>query len=253
MTVSDSKIKRHMIHPSVLLQASGGLQGQADVFSELFLAFLAVGTAVGVVVVLYTVYNMSKSPDSEKFDTPQLGELPTGQSGGKSKKLFVSFGISAIIVISVVIYSYSLLLYVEDGPGGSAEIETQGDDVMDVQVTGFQFGWEYEYPNGQSSFGTMRVPAGEEQVIRIHVTADDVWHQFGSTDLRVKADAIPGQTDTTWFVAGDAGETYTVECFELCGAGHSQMVGEIMVMEPDAFNEWYEGTYEGAASEGASS
>jgi cytochrome c oxidase subunit 2 len=222
------------------------------VFSELFLVFLAIGTTVGILVVLYTVYNMSKSPDEEKFDAPQLGELPTGQSSGKSKKLFVSFGLSAILVISVVIYSYSLLLYVENGPDG-ANIETQGEDVLNVQVTGFQFGWEYQYPNGQSAFTTLRVPAGEEQVVRLQVTSDDVWHQFGSTDLRVKADSIPGQNDTTWFIAGDAGETYTVECFELCGAGHSQMEGEIMVMEPDAFNEWYEGTYEGAASQEASS
>lgn len=237
-----------MIDPVPLShQVPESWRAQAEVFSELFLVFLVIGTTVGIIVVVYTLYNAYKYRDvgegTEGFDAPRLGELPSGQEGGKSRKLFVSFGLSAIIVISVVVYSYTLLLYVESGP--SSEIETEGN--MDIEVTGVQFGWEFEYPNGQTSFNEMRVPAGEDQVIRLHVTSDDVWHAFGVTELRLKADSIPGQIDTTWFIAGEAGETYTIECFELCGAGHSQMEGEIIVMEPGEFNEWYDGTYEGAA------
>lgn len=238
-----------MIEPFPLShQVPESWRAQSEVFSEIFFVFLVVGTIVGAVVVTYTLHHAYKYRDTgtgdegEGFDAPRLGELPTGQEGGKSKKLFLSFGLSAIIVISVVVYSYSLLMYVESGP--SSEIETEGN--MDIEVTGVQFGWEYEYPNGQTSFNEMRVPAGEDQVIRLHVTSDDVWHTFGATDLRIKADAIPGQTDTTWFIADEPG-TYLVECFELCGAGHSQMTGEIIVMEPEEFDEWYEGTYEGAS------
>lgn len=238
-----------MIDPFPLShQVPESWRAQTEIFSEIFLVFLVIGTAVGVIVVAYTLYNAYTSRDTgestEGFDVPQLGELPTGQDG-KSKKLFLSFGLSAIIVVSVVVYSYTLLLYVESG--SASEIETEGN--MDIDVTGVQFGWEFEYPNGQTSFNTMRVPAGENQLIRLHVTSDDVWHAFGATDLRVKADAIPGETDTTWFIADEPGETYTIECFELCGAGHSQMAGEIVVMEPDEFNEWYEGTYEGASGQ----
>ena len=229
--------------PVLLQQVPEGLRTQADVFSEIFLVFLVIGTVVGTVVVIYTLYHAYKYRDTGEeggdFDAPQLGELPRGQGGGKSKKLFVSFGLSAIIVISVVVYSYTLLLYVEAGPS-QPDVEPEGG--MDITVTGFQFGWEFEYPNGETSLNTMRVPAGEDQVIRLHTTSDDVWHSFGVTELRVKADAIPGQTDTTWFNSGEAGETYTIECFELCGAGHSQMQGEIVVMEQDEFDEWYEGT-----------
>lgn len=231
-----------------LLQASDGWRAQAEVFSEIFLVFVAMGTVVGVVVVAYTLYHAYEYRDTgketeEEFDAPQVGELPSGQGGGKSKKLFVSFGISAVIVISLVVYAYTMLLYVEAGP--TSEVETEGD--MDIQVTGFQFGWEFTYPSGQSEFGTLRVPADEDQVIRLHITSDDVWHAFGVTDLRVKADAIPGETSEEWFIADEPG-TYTIECFELCGAGHSQMTGEIVVMEPNEFNEWYNGTYDPSAS-----
>lgn len=234
-----------MINTRVLShQVPENWRAQAEVFSEIFLVFLVIGTIVGIFVVAYTLYHAYRyretGEDEAGFDGPQLGELPSGQGGGKSKKLFLSFGLSAVLVISVVVYSYTLLLYVEAGP--SSEVETEGN--MEIDVTGIQFGWEFEYPNGQTSFDTMRVPAGEDQVIRLRVTSDDVWHNFGVTDLRIKADSIPGQTDTTWFIADEPG-TYTIECFELCGVGHSQMDGEIVVMELDEFNEWYEGTYEG--------
>jgi cytochrome c oxidase subunit 2 len=234
--------------PVLLQQATENWRGQADVFSEIFLVFLVVGTLVGIVVVTYTLYHVYRyrgTRDGEESEGLELGELPSGQGGGKSKKLFLSFGLSAIIVISVVVYSYTLLLYVEEGP--SSEIETQGNgDAMDIQVTGIRFLWQFEYPNGATEVNTLRVPAGEEQMIRLHVTSGDVWHTFGVTDLRLKLDAIPGETNTGWFIADEPG-SYQIECFELCGAQHSQMTGEIQVMEEDEFNDWYEGTGEEAA------
>jgi cytochrome c oxidase subunit 2 len=239
-----------MIDTSVPLQQSGSWRAQSEVFSEIFGVFVTIGTIVGIVVIAYTLYHGYKYRDSgdeeaeSGFDAPQLGELPTGQQSGKSRKLFMSFGLSAIIVISVVVYSYTLLLYVEEGP--SNDIDTNGGDELTVEVTGIQFAWLFEYPNDQQSSATMRVPA--DATIRLQVTSDDVWHAFGVTELRVKADAIPGETSTTWFTTDEPG-TYKVQCFELCGSAHSQMVGEIQVMEQDEFNEWYEGTYEGASSQ----
>ncbi|WP_254838125.1 cytochrome c oxidase subunit II [Natronomonas marina] len=212
-------------------------RAQAEVFNELFFVFLVVGTLVGVVVVSYTLYNAYKNRDDgqgrEEFDAPQLGELPTGQEGGKSSKLFLSFGLSAIIVISLVVYSYGLLLYVEQGPSGDVADEQN----MEVDVTGIQFIWQYEYPNGVETTGTMRVPRGE--LIRLAVTSGDVWHNFGVPDLRVKTDAIPGEYSHTWFIANETG-SYTIKCYELCGSGHSDMTGEIVVMEQEEFDEWYE-------------
>lgn len=227
---------------SLLQQSPGELRGQADIFNELFFVFLSIGTIVGVVVVLYTLYHVYKYRDTdaredEEIENPlELGELPTGQSSGKSKKLFVSFGMSAIIVISVVVYAYGLLLYVEAGPA-AAEVDTNVDE-MDIEVTAYQFGWQFDYPNGHTEQNTLRVPQGDNRVINLHVTSRDVWHNLGVPELRVKADAIPGEYQTTWFTPDETG-TYQVECFELCGLGHSQMIGEIIVMEEDEFNDWY--------------
>lgn len=216
-------------------------RAQAEVFGEIFSVFLVIGTIVGVVVVSYTLYHAYKARDRGRkddgsFDPPVLGELPSGQTGPKSKKLFVSFGISAVIVISLVVYSYFLLLYVEQGPTEDVEAAENAEQ-LEVEVVGIQFGWQFHYPNGAETFNELRVPEGE--VIRLTVTSDDVWHNFGVPELRVKADSIPGQYSDTWFIANETG-TYTANCYELCGRGHSEMSADVIVMENEEFDEWYE-------------
>ncbi len=207
---------------------------RVDVFEDIFLVFLGLGTLVGIIVITYTLYNAYKYRDTGDAkadeDLPTLGELPTGGTGGK--KLFLSFFLSAIIVISLVLWTYGMLLYVEEGPDGNP-----GDDALEVDVEGFAFGWNFYYEDGVESSGEMVVPAGE--TVWIETSATDVWHAFGVSELRVKADAIPGETDETWFVAEEEGE-YLIECFELCGAGHSGMEGTLNVTSEAEYEQWHE-------------
>lgn len=206
---------------------------RVDVFEDIFLVFLGLGTLVGIIVITYTLYNAYKYRDDGTRDPdenlPTLGELPTGGSGGK--KLFLSFILSAIIVISLVLWTYGMLLYVEDGP------QEPGEDAIEVDVEGFAFGWSFYYENGVESSNEMVVPA--DTPIWIETTATDVWHAFGVSELRVKSDAIPGETDVTWFVAEDEGE-YLIECFELCGPGHSAMEGTLTVKSEAEYEQWLE-------------
>jgi cytochrome c oxidase subunit 2 len=208
------------------------------VFNRIFDVFLVLGTLVGVVVIGYMLYNGYKYRDrdgreDEDVDRPSVGELPTGSGGGK--KLFTSFALSTVIVISLVAWTYGALLYVEDEPAP--------EEALVVEVEGYQFGWEFIYPNGHTS-NTLRVPADEEVVLR--VSSRDVFHNFGVPGLKVKSDAIPGQTTKTWFIEDDTG-TYTAQCYELCGAAHSYMTADVVVMEQSEFDEWYAGT-NGSAS-----
>ncbi len=220
---------------SVTLQ--GGLipsGTRVDVFQTIFWAFLAMGTLVGVVVVGYMLYNAWKYRDHEgrgedNVDRPELGEIPQG--GGKGRKLFLSFGLSAIIVISLIVWTYGTLLYVEN----DSPVDNNQEEAITVEVTGEQFRWNFEYPGGYDEYGTLRVPA--DTPVRVRVTSDDVFHNFGVPSLRVKSDAIPGEFTESWFVAEDTG-TYRAACYELCGAAHSQMNAEVVVMEPDEFQSW---------------
>ncbi|MDF9744280.1 cytochrome c oxidase subunit II [Natrinema salsiterrestre] len=213
------------------------MQGtRVDVFEQIFLVFLGLGTLVGIVVIAYVLYNAYKYRDTgepaDDEDLPSVGELPTGGKGGK--KLFLSFGISAVIVISLVIWTYGMLLYVEDPADGNDEQQ----EALNVDVTGANFAWFYEYENGIESTSTLRVPAGERVWIR--ATSGDVWHAFGIPEQRVKADAIPGEYSETWFEtdASEAGQQQEIQCFELCGEFHTSMVGSLQIMEPDEFDQW---------------
>ncbi|GAB3673692.1 cytochrome c oxidase subunit II [Halopiger thermotolerans] len=206
---------------------------RVDVFEGIFLVFLGLGTLVGIVVVSYILYNAYKYRDTGEVgddeNLPSVGELPTGGKGGK--KLFLSFGLSAIIVISLVVWTYGMLLYVEDGPD-------QPEEAIEIEVEGYAFGWDFYYDNGieTGSFGEgLVVPA--DQPIWIETTSRDVWHTFGIPELRVKSDAIPGEVDETWFMADNPGN-HTAKCYELCGPGHSRMTAPVTVLEPSAYEEW---------------
>jgi cytochrome c oxidase subunit 2 len=223
------------------LQAGGLIPtgSRVNVFQEIYLAFLVLGTIVGVVVIGYMCWKAyayrSGSARSEKADVdrPVLGELPSGGGGGR--KLALSFGLSTIIVLSLIIWTYGTLLYVENSQAAEPEAE------LEVDIVGKQFAWEFHYPNGHvadsSNGDAFRIPV--DQRVRITVTSDDVMHNFGIPALRVKSDAIPGQTTSTWFIAEEV-DTYQADCFELCGAGHSYMSAEVVVMPQDEFDDWYE-------------
>ncbi len=211
------------------------LRTQESVFEEIFLVFLVLGTIVGVVVIGYMLYNgwrYRASASDELEDPPVLGELPVGQGGGK--KLALSFALSAIIVLSLIVWSYSAVIYVDQGP--------EMEENMEVEIVGAQFNWDFTYENGETLTDTLVIP--EDQLVRFSVTAQteprlDVWHTFGVTELRIKADAIPGQTATEWVLADQQG-VYLAECFELCGAGHSHMTADVIVVSQEEFDSWYE-------------
>jgi cytochrome c oxidase subunit 2 len=204
--------------------------------------FLALGTLVGIVVISYTLYNAYKyryregEDPAPEADRPELGELPSG--GGKGKKLFLSFSLSAIIVVSLVVWTYGLLLYVENKPTEYVQNNANAD-AMTIDVVGFQFGWRFTYPNGHTTSGELRVP--KNRMVMLNVTSTDVFHNFGIPEMKVKTDAIPGQTTETWFVPKQTGN-YTAQCYELCGAGHSYMDAQVRVMERNEYSEWYQST-----------
>lgn len=220
-----------MGHANVVAH-TGGVRGPAEVFNDIYTVFLVLGTLVGVVVIGYTLYNVvkyragSSRADEDAVQRPRMGELPESTGGGR--KLFVSFFFSAVIVVSLIIWTYSSLLYVEDGP----------DEAIEVDVVGQQFGWTFTYPNGHQTT-ELRLPVN--QTVRLNVTSIDVMHNIGIPAFNAKADAIPGQTTTTWFTTDQTG-TFEAVCYELCGVGHSSMRAPVIVMEQQEFETWYANT-----------
>ena len=115
---------------------------------------------------------------------------------------------------------------------------------FEVKVAGKQFNWEITYPGPDGKLGTkddfkveneMHVPVNK--VIRVRLTATDVIHSFFLPNLRIKQDAVPGRETLVWFEATKTGK-YELPCAELCGFGHSGMLGWLYVDTPEAYAKW---------------
>lgn len=110
---------------------------------------------------------------------------------------------------------------------------------MVVQVTAFQWGWNFNYPeegDGNNVRGAVMV-LPEDQPILLEMTATDVLHAFWVPEFRVKQDLVPGRTTYLRFTPTDSGE-YTLRCAEICGSGHAGMLGQVRVVSRGEYEEW---------------
>ena len=119
------------------------------------------------------------------------------------------------------------------------------EEAVQVQLEPEQFTWKVRYPGADGQFDTpddiqapdkvMHVPV--DQDVLVTLKALDVIHSFFVPQLRVKQDALPGQTIRAWFNATEAG-TYEIACAELCGLGHYSMSARLTVESEAEFQEW---------------
>ena len=114
-------------------------------------------------------------------------------------------------------------------------LNTPPPGAMDVYVMAKQWMWQFAYPEGPSSVGVLRVPMGRP--VRFLITSRDVIHSFYVPAFRLKKDALPGRYTEIWVEANREGR-YEILCAEYCGAGHSVMRAEVVVMKPAEFDEW---------------
>ncbi|MFQ5882899.1 MAG: cytochrome c oxidase subunit II [Candidatus Methylomirabilales bacterium] len=120
---------------------------------------------------------------------------------------------------------------------------------VQVQVTAKQFNWEILYPGPDGQFGTaddlqmdneLHVPVGK--VVRVILKSKDVLHSFFLPNLRLKQDAVPGREIEVWFEATKPG-VYEIPCAELCGFGHSGMLGHLTVHSAGGYEKWVKRTW----------
>ena len=118
------------------------------------------------------------------------------------------------------------------------------DEAMEVRVLGKQWMWKFQHPEGRQEINELHVPIGRP--VRLTMTSQDVSHSLSIPALRLKARVLPGRSTSAWFQATRAGQ-YRLFCAEYCGARHSEMHGQVVVMEPRAYQQWVSGGAEGAS------
>ncbi|MEW6272354.1 MAG: cytochrome c oxidase subunit II [Thermodesulfobacteriota bacterium] len=139
------------------------------------------------------------------------------------------------------------------------------DESMTVNLVAQQFAWNFQYPGPDGKFGRRNValvtaenpigldpddPASKDDVVTINnlnvpngkptilrMTSKDVIHSFQVTEFRNKQDVVPGLETMLWFEPTVAGK-YEIGCAQLCGLGHTKMVGNVFVQSQDEFDGW---------------
>lgn len=111
-------------------------------------------------------------------------------------------------------------------------------ETLNIYVVGKQWMWKVQHTTGQREINQLHVPVGRP--VKLIMTSEDVIHNFSIPAMRVKADVIPGRFVQMWFEPTRPG-TYQIFCAEYCGTQHSGMIGQVVVLEPNAYQTWLSG------------
>jgi cytochrome c oxidase subunit II len=139
-----------------------------------------------------------------------------------------------VVLFLIATFVFIELPGIKDVPDAAA-----GEEELVIEVSGRQFYWEYEYPNGVVAVDTMRAPVGVPVRLEVSAPDSDVIHSWWIPALGGKIDAIPGVTNDTWFRAEREG-TYSGQCAELCGLEHARMLATVEVASQTEFDAWLE-------------
>jgi cytochrome c oxidase subunit II len=137
---------------------------------------------------------------------------------------------------------------------------------LQIEVTGVQFAWYFRYPGPDATFGithpelvapaegnplgldpadphspddiiTSELVLPADREVDIALRAQDVIHGLSIPELRIKQNAVPGQTIHLHFTPTTPG-TYAVLCTQLCGTGHYRMNATLRIVSSENFALW---------------
>jgi cytochrome c oxidase subunit 2 len=143
---------------------------------------------------------------------------------------------------------------------------TVPDGASEFEVVGQQWLWSFRLPGRDGRLGAAETanvsadnplglkfddPYGQDDVViqgddlhlpigkplKVLLRSIDVLHDFYVPEFRAKMDMVPGMVTYFWFTPTRAG-TYEILCFELCGLGHPDMRGVVVVEEPGDYQAW---------------
>ena len=135
-----------------------------------------------------------------------------------------------------------------------------------IEATGQQWQWGFRFPGPDGVLGTAAVahispdnsfglnpsdPHGRDDIlvetnelhmplgkpVKLVLRSKDVLHDFYVPEFRAKMDLVPGIVTYFWMTPTRTGK-FDILCAELCGVGHHEMRGTVVVEEQAAFDAW---------------
>lgn len=138
---------------------------------------------------------------------------------------------TVIPILALIVLAFPTVKYTFD-----LDEKPKEDDVVNVKVIGYQYWWEFQYPDlGITTAQELVIPVGKK--VYIELEGKDVLHSFWVPALGGKTDIIPGRVNHMWLDAKRPG-VYQGKCAELCGPGHSLMDFKVYAKEQSDFDKW---------------
>ena len=198
---------------------------EAEVIDEAYelLELLAIPVMALVLAIMTWGAIAWRSSGAEREDGPPQ----------RSNKVVVSVWLAA---------SSALAIGILINPGFVGLSDLRGEPSQDyvIELQAQQFSWQVTYENEAVSVEELVVPMDKR--VRYDVTSVDVLHSFWVPAFRTKIDAVPGRVTQVRVTATHEGTmeddiNLRIQCAELCGAGHANMMIPVRVVS-DA--EWHD-------------
>lgn len=219
---------------------------QMDHTLSITMAVTGLFFVVIMLFVVYTVWKFKHRPGS-----PRAAYQPDNRKLERWLVGITSVGIAALLAPGLKVY---------------ADYVQPPDHAMPIEVLGQQWQWRYRFPGDDGKLGgtdarfyTVTNPFGidpadangqDDRVItanEIHLPINrpvkvltrshDVLHDFFVPEFRARMNIVPGQVSWFWFTPTKAGK-YEAMCAQLCGVGHPNMHGLVVVEDDAAFQSW---------------
>jgi len=188
-----------------------GLMGALTLFSVFF------AVLIFSLVVIFAVKYKRKSED----------ERPKEIHG--SMVLELAWSVGPFLVLLAIFVWATRVFFMAYAPQPGA---------MEIFVTGKQWMWKLQHPEGPREINELHVPVGKP--LKFTMISEDVIHSFFVPAWRIKKDVLPGRYNNMWVRPTKTGK-FHLFCAEYCGTQHSGMIGWIHVMEPTEYEKWLQG------------
>ena len=200
-------------------------QQQLDIFyTTLWVTTFLLITVGGTYLLAMWKFRLKKGDDPN--------EIPSQAHGHPLIEVGL-VAVSAGLLVIIAVPTFAGIVMMKRIPAEYAE-----EDIIDINVIGYQWWFNFEYPDdGFYSANEMVIPAG--RAVRLHLQTQDVIHSFWLPKLSGKTDLMAGQTNLMWIKADEPGYFWG-QCAEFCGDSHAYMLFRAIALPEDEYARWLE-------------